>query len=828
MPAIFGRFSQNCEIVLVQAQKFATELDRPMRSDLLILSILSQPNLTSANLLKDSGLDYATAFSKLLPVEEKPIPESQSGNSQSEIQLVLEESIRIAARFRFSTVEVEHLLYVIVRLNQLSGYQLVARAGINPELVANRLKEWLFSVAMLNEQQISNQERTENRSDKEHLENIEKFIFNLTEAAANGELDPVIGREKELDQIIHILLRRRKNNPLLLGEPGVGKTALVDALAQRIVSRKVPAALINKKILTLDLGLVVAGTMYRGQFEERLKGIIQEVTTIGNCILFIDEIHTLTGAGSAEGSFDAANILKPALARGEISLVGATTHDEYRKHILKDKALDRRFQTINIEEPSVKESIQMLKGLRKGLENHHKVTITDEAIKAAVELSQRYIHDRYLPDKAIDILDQASTVHAPDYEEDSRLRVLQEEIQAIAFQKAEVVEEASVASEWELAKALSHTETSLLKELKNIQKEQQIGRNPRKEVNATHVANTVANKTGIPLSDIEQTLKPVNLERIKKALTENILGQEEAVKIISQTLIRAQLGLNPAKKPIGSFLLVGPTGVGKTETARVLAKEIFADPKALIKIDMSEYMERHNVSNLIGAPAGYVGYEQGGSLTEQVRRRPYSVILFDEVEKAHPDVFHLLLQILEDGTLTDNTGKVISFEHTLVIMTSNIGMESFNQAARIGFDIYETEEEAETKRKESLHSHIEKELQEFFRPELLGRLSAVIYYQPLSKAVVKKLFRNRLLELKKKIRSKGVLVKSNPNLLDWLVNRYDPEAGARSIDRTFSQQLEPIVIQGLVDEPKAKVLYLEAQEDNVIVKSEKIELIPVA
>ncbi|MBU6389915.1 ATP-dependent Clp protease ATP-binding subunit, partial [Patescibacteria group bacterium] len=501
--------------------------------------------------------------------------------------------------------------------------------------------------------------------------------------------------------MVQILLRRRKNNPLLLGEPGVGKTALVDALAQRIVKKAVPQALANKSILTLDLGLVVAGTMYRGQFEERLKGIIQEVQNIGNCILFIDEVHTLSGTGSAEGGFDAANILKPALARGEVTVIGATTTEEYRKHIMKDKALDRRFQILTIEEPSEKESVRMLKGLRKELERHHRVMITDEAIQSAVELSSRYIHDRYLPDKAIDILDQAATLHAEPYQEDLSLQQLQQEITATATQKREIVERAVTQEEWDIAKALTERENRLLKELQTLQQARSKQR-VHKPVTDIHVSMIVSARTGIPLSDIRQSLEPTNLRRVKEALSSHILGQEEAVDRISKTFMRAQLGLNPPKKPMGSFLIVGPTGVGKTETARVLAKEVFGDSRALVKIDMSEFMERHTVSNLIGAPAGYIGYDQGGSLTEQIRRRPYSVVLFDEVEKAHPDVFHLLLQILEDGQLTDNTGSVISFEHTFVLMTSNIGMESFNKAARIGFAADLDDDAFQTKQQEEL------------------------------------------------------------------------------------------------------------------------------
>jgi ATP-dependent Clp protease ATP-binding subunit ClpC len=819
MATIFGRFSRNSEAILVQAQKLAQELGRPVQTDLVVLSILMQPSMPAAEFLKNAGLTYEATADLLSPSTE-PYDLEQIPRHSFEMQLLLEESIKMAGKFRFSTVEVEHLLYVITKINRLQGYSLLKRSGADPELIANRIREWLFSVAMLSEQQNGPQDGVDSKSERaaERVD-LERFVFNVTEAAAQGKLDPVVGREKEIDQIIHILLRRRKNNPLLLGEPGVGKTAIVDALAQRIVKKLVPKALINKRILTLDLGLVVAGTMYRGQFEERLKGIIQEIQNLGNCILFIDEMHTLSGTGSAEGGFDAANILKPALARGEVTVIGASTNEEYRKHILKDKALDRRFQSIQVEEPSSKEAIQMLKGIRHELEDHHQVIITDDAILSAVELSTRYIHDRYLPDKAIDILDQAATLHAEEYVEDTRLQNLQQEIAFVATQKAEVVESALTQEDWDLAKALSEKETQLLQQLQKIQKEKDKNR-VSKPITSYHVSSIVSRKTGIPLQEIEQTLEPVSINRVKEVLSSNILGQEEAVTIISQALMRSQLGLGPEKKPIGSFLLVGPTGVGKTETARILAKEVFGDSRALIKIDMSEYMERHNVSNLIGAPAGYIGYDQGGSLTEQVRRRPYAVILFDEVEKAHPDVFNLLLQILEDGQLTDNTGNTVSFEHTLIIMTSNIGMSSFNRVARIGFDLHENSEQAQLQEQENLERHIQSELQDFFRPELLGRLNRIIYYRPLSKPVVKKLFQKRISELKRKLKTRKLTLRTTPAFMNWLIGQYKPEAGARSIDRALLEHVEPTLIQTLLDNPEVQQFVADTQKDSVSITPE--------
>jgi ATP-dependent Clp protease ATP-binding subunit ClpC len=557
--------------------------------------------------------------------------------------------------------------------------------------------------------------------------------------------------------------------------------------------------------------------MYRGQFEERLKAIIQEVIDLGDCILFVDEIHTLSGTGSSEGGFDAANILKPALARGEISLIGATTHEEYRKHIRKDKALDRRFQTIQVNEPSPAEAFTMLKGMKGELEKHHRVVIEESALKGAIDLSTRYIHDRYLPDKAIDVLDEAATYHAEAHQENKETSSLQQEINLVSQQKGEIVERAITQEDWELAKALSEKETQLLNTLQALHKEEQ-KRTPRPKITAHDIARVVAKRTGIPLNQVEQTLQPVDVKAVAETLKSHILGQDEAIETIAKALMRSQLGMQPEKKPMGSFLLVGPTGVGKTETARVLAEHVFGDAAALIKVDMSEFMERHSVSNLIGAPAGYVGFDQGGSLTEQVSRRPYSVVLFDEVEKAHPDVFNILLQILEDGILTDNTGRTTSFAHTIIIMTSNIGMQSYQQSSKIGFEL----EEAATsdKKREELQRHIEKEIKHFFRPELLGRMSATIFYGPLSPAHVQKLIRKRFDVLKKNLRTRGVKLGADASFFRYAADNYDQEAGARSIDKFFLHTVEPAVIDAIVEHGSTKAMTLQSHNHAIQVAVE--------
>jgi ATP-dependent Clp protease ATP-binding subunit ClpC len=805
MAAIFGRFSNASQAVLEEAQRHAERLGRPVQTDIILLSILSQGASSATELLKNVGATYTKLFENLPPHFNIEVP----GKVQ-EIQILLEESIKLAGKYRFNFVEVEHILYVIARDERLIGNMLLRKSGIEPGAIVARLSEWMFSVSMMSQGQAQETDQREQKGDRTELE---KYTIDLTEAAEEGTLDPVIGREKEIDQMIRILLRRRKNNPLLVGEPGVGKTALVDGLAQRIVEGLVPKALADMRVLTLDLSLVVAGTMYRGQFEERLKNIIQEVQVLENIILFVDEIHTLSGTGSAEGGFDAANILKPALARGELSLIGATTHEEYRKHILKDKALDRRFQTLSIEEPSSKETLHILKGVRREFEAHHLVRIPDETLQTAVDLSVRYVHDRFLPDKAIDLIDEAAALHAEPFDENDEIEKIQDEMAELAAKKVDAVERATTDIEYEYARKLSERETIVLQRFQELKKQ---ARAIRRDVITTpdDVAHVVATRTGVPIREIKQALEPVDIGRVEATLSKHVLGQDAAIKAIGRTLLRAQLGLGRGKKPMGSFLLVGPTGVGKTETARILAREVFGDAKALIKVDMSEYMERHTVSNLVGAPAGYVGFEQGGSLTEQVRRRPYAVILFDEVEKAHPDVFNILLQVLEDGVLTDNTGKAVSFEHTLILMTSNIGMKSLNQAARIGFD---TPSDNEAKKKaEALENHVSRELKDFFRPELLGRMSGILHYRPLDKPVVKKLVQRHMAELKAALKGRGIAVKLSAEALTHLVNAYDPEAGARSIDRLFLTQVEPALIEKIALNSDVKAFEISLKNDTII------------
>ena len=605
----------------------------------------------------------------------------------------------------------------------------------------------------------------------------------LTVIAREGSLDPVIGRSKEIQRVIEVLSRRTKNNPVLIGEPGVGKTAIAEGLAQQIVNNEVPEILRDKRVMTLDMGTVVAGTKYRGEFEDRLKKVMDEIRQAGNIILFIDELHTLIGAGGAEGAIDASNILKPSLARGELQCIGATTLDEYRKYIEKDAALERRFQPIKVDEPTAEESVQILKGLRDRYEAHHRVSITDEAIDAAVKLSDRYISDRFLPDKAIDLIDEAgSKVRLRSYTTPPNLKELEVKLEEIRKEKDAAVQ----SQEFEKAASLRDTEQRLreqLEETKKAWKEKQGQENS--EVTVEDIASVVSSWTGIPVSKLAQTEtdKLLNLEDL---LHNRVIGQDEAVVAISKAVRRARAGLKDPKRPIGSFIFLGPTGVGKTEFARALAEAMFGDEDAMIRIDMSEYMEKHSTSRLVGSPPGYVGYEEGGQLTEKVRRKPYSVVLLDEIEKAHPDVFNILLQVLDDGRLTDSKGRTVDFRNTVVIMTSNVGASALRQNKYVGFNINDTQQEYK-----DMKGKVMEELKKAFRPEFLNRVDETIVFHSLEKKHLKEIVVLLANQLIKRLKEQEISLVLTESALEKIsVEGYDPEYGARPLRRAIQKHIE--------------------------------------
>ena len=612
--------------------------------------------------------------------------------------------------------------------------------------------------------------------------------------AREGKIDPIIGRDKEIERIIQILSRRTKNNPCLIGEPGVGKTAICEGLAQRIVEGNIPETLKEKRVVTLDLSSMVAGAKYRGEFEDRLKKSIEEIRSAGNVILFIDELHTIIGAGAAEGAIDASNILKPLLARGEIQVIGATTIDEYRKHIEKDAALERRFQPIQIGEPTPEEAIEILKGIRDKYEAHHNVKITDKALDAAVKLSVRYITDRHLPDKAIDLIDEASSrVRLQSFTPPPDLKELEQQIQQLHKMK----EDAIASQEYEKAVPLRDQENQLKEEM-NTRKEAWKMQNQThtQVVSEEEIAAIVGTWTGIPVSRLAQE-ETEKLKNMEITLHQRVVGQEEAVMAVAKAIRRGRVGLKDPKRPVGSFIFLGPTGVGKTELSKALAEALFGDESHLIRVDMSEYMEKHSVSRMVGSPPGYVGYDEGGQLSEKVRRKPYSVVLFDEIEKAHPDVFNMLLQILEDGRLTDSTGRIVDFRNTVIIMTSNVGARDIVEPKQLGFA---TAIVNEAKDYENMKKNVMGELKKTFRPEFLNRVDELIVFHPLTQQNISEIAQLMLKEVSKRLKNTNITLEASEGVAEFLAKKgYDKVYGARPLRRTIQSMVEDKLAEEVLD-----------------------------
>jgi ATP-dependent Clp protease ATP-binding subunit ClpC len=692
---------------------------------------------------------------------------------------VVKAAEREAERLKDEYVGVEHLLIAISREMNPRLRRVLDRHHITPEAVYAAL------------QKVRGAQRVTDRAAESRYQILERYSINLTELARLGKLDPVIGRAREIRRVAQILSRRKKNNPVLIGEPGVGKTAIVEGLAQRIIQGQVPDTLRDKELIQLDLAAMVAGSKFRGEFEERLKAAVREIEAAdGRFIVFLDELHTVVGAGGAEGAIDASNILKPPLARGTFQMVGATTLDEYREYIETDPALERRFQKILIEEPPVEETSEILKGLRPKFEEHHKLTIADEALEAAAELSQRYITDRFLPDKAIDLIDEAASkiridkTFAPQLEElDARIRRLEEET----------------------SKAEGRERERLEARLRDLQEERETlhreweERRARTEVAAEDVAEVVSMWTGIPVERMFEEERE-KLARMEEKLHERLVDQNEAVRIVSQAVRRARAGLKDPKRPIGSFLFLGPTGVGKTELSKALARLLFDDEEALLRIDMSEYMEKHSVARLIGAPPGYVGYEEGGQLTEAVRRRPYRVILFDEIEKAHRDVFNVLLQLLDEGRLTDGQGRTVDFRNTILIMTSNLGSEHFAQQGRIGFDAGANGKAQSKRALEAVRAQVLSNVKKFFRPEFLNRLDGIVIFKPLEPQHIRQIVELKLRELAEKLEDQEIELEVTDAAKALLAEKgYDPLYGARPLARVIREELENPLAEVIID-----------------------------
>lgn len=774
----FNNFTQKANDVLNLAMKAAENFGHTyIGSEHILIGVLKENTSYGAQLLSEKGVTLENIEELIKESTGVGNPTALSPNDFTPTaKRVLEVSFQLARGMRNSFVGTEHLLLALLRESDSGAVKLLNACGVDAES---------FTEELVSDLSKPNAEFRGSRSGKKGKSNtptLDEFGTDLTEKAQNGGIDPVIGREKEIERVIQILSRRTKNNPCLIGEPGVGKTAIAEGLALKIVKDEVPELLAGKKIVALDLTSMVAGTKYRGDFEERIKKAMDEVKNAKNVILFIDEVHTLIGAGAAEGAVDAANILKPALARGEIQVIGATTIDEYRKNIEKDAALERRFQSVMVGEPTEEEAIEILKGLRDKYEAHHKVKISDEAIENAVKMSARYIADRFLPDKAIDLIDEAaSRVRLKAFTAPPNLKSMEQEIKRLEQEKASAVK----SQDFETAAKLRDKE----KELQTLldgekEKWKNLSGKEIKEVTTEDIANVVSSWSGIPVTQLteEESERLLNMEKI---LHERIVGQDKAVSAVSKAIRRGRVGIKNPNRPLGSFIFFGPTGVGKTELCKSLAEAMFGSEEAIIKLDMSEYMEKHTVSKLIGSPPGYVGFEEGGQLTEKIRRKPYSVVLFDEIEKAHPDVFNMLLQILEDGVLTDSKGRKVSFKNAIIIMTSNVGASKItNGTTSLGFG----ESGNENKNIEEL---VTEDLKKTFKPEFLNRIDEIIVFNRLEKDDIKEIAKRMLGSLDKRLAEMDIALSFTDNAISAIADAgFDDVYGARPLRRAIQQKIE--------------------------------------
>ncbi|MCX7831600.1 MAG: ATP-dependent Clp protease ATP-binding subunit [Actinobacteria bacterium] len=818
----FEKFTERARKAMVYAQEEARLLNHAyVGTEHILLGILRDEEGIAAQALLALNIsleDVREQIEELMGRGETSVSDNRQIPFTPRAKRVLEHALRESLQLGHNYIGTEHILLGILREGEGVAAKVLESLGADLEKVRNEVIRILSGYHEHSSYEFTREPSIYTRKSGY----LDEFGRNLTAAARSGKLDPVIGREKEIQRVMQILSRRTKNNPVLIGDPGVGKTAIVEGLAQKIAAGKVPENLKNKQIYTLDLGALVAGSKYRGEFEERLKKVLKEIRERGDVIIFIDEVHTLVGAGAAEGAIDAASILKPALARGEVQTIGATTLEEYRKYIEKDAALERRFQPIQVREPSVEETIEILKGLRKRYEEHHKVIITDEAIVAAARLSERYISDRYLPDKAIDLIDEASSRERinllktpPEVEE------LEKEIARVKSKK----EEAIARQDFEKAAKLRDKERSLLLKKRHLEERWQKERESIvPKIGEEEIAEIVSAWTGIPVFKLTQE-ETEKLKNMEKNLHKRIIGQEEAVSSVSRAIRRARSGIKDPKRPIGSFIFLGPSGVGKTELAKALAEYLFGSEDSIIQLDMSEYMEKHSVSRLVGSPPGYVGYEEGGQLTEAVRRKPFSVVLFDEIEKAHPDIFNVLLQILEDGRLTDAQGRTVDFRNTIIIMTSNIGMKEIRKSGGIGF---KTPGKEGSLGYDVIKEKCLSELKKTFRPEFLNRVDEVIVFHELTKEELYQIIDLMIERLNKELKSQDISVVLTTAAKDILIKEgYDSTLGARPMRRAIQRLIEDRLAEELLDgRIKAGQIVVVDERDGQIIlvprKSQKV------
>ncbi len=842
----FDSFTHFAKNTLILSQEEMRRLgESQVQTHHLLLGILRQPKSLGGQILRNFGVTYENAFRVAEELKTKQEPEESTVIAGENIfspfaQKVIEIAAQTALDFGHSLVDSEHILYALLKQKDSGAIQILETLMVRPEQVtehlehlfrnhstdksvsspasnSNQIEQFLqglhgilvgMTVGMQEEMPGSGGqfmadnldervgESAPRKSRKKKLA-LDYFCTDFTDMAENGKIDHIIGRDKEIQRVVQILSRKTKNNPVLLGDPGVGKTAIIEGLAQRIVDGKVPDSLVDKRVLSLSMSNLVAGTKYRGEFEERLKRIIEEASSAENeVILFIDELHTIIGAGSAEGSLDAANILKPSLSRGLIQVIGATTVEEYRKHVEKDAALARRFQPVDVPEPSTEQAIQILKGLREHYEKYHIVKITDKAVEAAVKLSARYINDRFLPDKALDILDEAcASKSIANKANGKEIRDLRQKLSLTQKQK----EAAVLAQNYEKANQLHQEEQRLQLAIQTMKTRKTSGQTP-KRISDLDIAKMLEQMTNIPLSALMDS-EVEHLKSLEQILQAKIVGQEKAISEISKSIRRSRMGLQNPARPLGVFLFLGPTGVGKTELVKQLAKQVYHDENALVKVDMSEFSSGHTGSRLVGAPAGYVGHEEGGDLTEKIRRKPYSIVLFDEIEKAHREVHNMLLQIFEDGYLTDGKGRKISFRNTIVVMTSNVGAKRFQQKANsIGFADSDQDLAAHEHDFEIAAEDVRKDLKEVFSPEFINRLDSVVIFHPLNRESIKKIVELQIKELQERLKEKNITLSVGGSVINSLAKAsYHPESGARQVRRVLSDKLENPLAEALLE-----------------------------
>ncbi|MDR3240326.1 MAG: ATP-dependent Clp protease ATP-binding subunit [Clostridiales bacterium] len=814
-----GRFTEKAKASIESAQNAAMELGHNyVGSEHLLLGLLAVEDGIAARALEGQGVTSNDVTEK---IEEMTGAQNTGGSMPQDFtprtKRVLEVSLQEALRMGAGYIGTEHLLLALLRDPETIAVRILLNLSVNIQKLYEDMMNMLgegdkpsVTVAAMGEKGLRKQKNS-------NTPTLDKYSRDLTQMAVEQKFDPIVGRDKEIQRVIQILSRRTKNNPCLVGDPGVGKTAIVEGLAQKIVEGNVPETLKDKRVISLDLSAMVAGSKYRGEFEERIKKAIQEVTSSANVILFIDELHTIIGAGGAEGALDASNILKPSLARGEMQVVGATTLNEYRKHVEKDAALERRFQPVTVDEPSEEEAVAMLRGIRDKYEAHHNVSITDKAIEAAVKLSSRYISDRFLPDKAIDLIDEASSKMK------LQIYTAPPQVKELESQWAELEKEKEAAiktEEFEKAGSFKKQQAELKKQLDNAKNDWQTRKtNTTQTVDEEEIADVVSLWTGVPVKKLQQE-EGHRLMHMEEAIHQRIVGQDEAVKIISKAIRRGRVGLKNPKRPIGSFLFLGPTGVGKTELSRALAEILFGDENALVRVDMSEYMEKHSISKLIGSPPGYVGYDEGGQLSEKIRRKPYSVILFDEIEKAHPDVFNILLQVLDDGHITDAQGRRVDFKNCVIIMTSNAGARSIVEPKRLGF----VSEEDVERSYENMKKMVMDEVKQVFRPEFINRIDDLIVFHPLDKDNVKQITKQMLQETVKRVWEN---MNINIRVTDDAVNNlaaegYDPVYGARPLRRVIQSKVEDELAEAILDEKfkEGDQVEVASEEQKIVLKKD--------